>query len=61
MRALLANCEMIASGRPHQSASPVAQLPAVPDQERNQVLAQMIATVECEEAMIDVAPDRPVP
>jgi GSCFA family protein len=61
MRALLANCEMIASGRQHQSASSVAQLPAVLDQERNQVLAQMIATVECEEAMIDVAPDGPVP
>ena len=61
MGALFANCEVLDSGRPRPLAPPVPQLPAMPDQRRNQVLSQMIATVECEEAMIDVAPNGPSP
>ena len=57
MDALLANCEILDSKGPQPVAPQVARLPAVPEQPSTQVLSQMIATVECEEAMIDGAPD----
>ena len=59
MDALLANCEIIDPNEPQPVAPQVAGLSAVPEQPSNQVLSQMIATVECEEAMIDGAPDGP--
>ena len=54
MGALFANCEVLDSGGPHAAAPPASQLPAVPEQQRGQALSQMIAMVECEEAMADV-------
>jgi GSCFA family len=55
MGALLANCEVLDSGGPQTAASPASQLPAAPGEQRGQALSQMIATVECEETMAEVA------
>jgi hypothetical protein len=52
MNALLANCEVPDLGM-SQPRSPVTALPAVPEQLRGQTLSQIIADVECEEAMLD--------
>jgi len=59
MDALLANCERLDSKGPPLAAPQVARPTAVRDRPSNQVLSQMIATVECEEAMMDGPPDGP--
>ena len=54
IRALLANCEVVDSVAPHPMAPPASQPAVAREAQRGQALSQMIAMVECEEAMADV-------
>jgi hypothetical protein len=52
--ALFASCEMVDPVVPQSAALPASHPPEAPVAQRGQVRSQMIATVECEEAMADV-------